>query len=221
MAHEIFPVKQFIPRPALCRRCWTVGHPEETCTTSPICKQCSQEHQPLTICLNPPKCPTCAKPGHAAGTLECPRYANKQQIIKFAYENKIPIAEASKLLNNPSPVRPPQLPRIQPPSKDTYKELEAMRKEIESLKSQVSTLAYTTARITALDTTVEGIQEDLAPIVNLPQTIDAIKRDMATGFQVNSRKVVAITVLLRGNRPAAKPPPIKTPTTNTTDKQRK
>jgi hypothetical protein len=80
MAHEIFHVKQFIPRPTLCRRCWTFGHPEETCTTTPICKQCSQEHQPLTICLNPPKCPTCEKPGHAAGTLECPRFANKQQM---------------------------------------------------------------------------------------------------------------------------------------------
>ncbi|KZS01915.1 Uncharacterized protein APZ42_001265, partial [Daphnia magna] len=32
MAHEIFPVKQLIPRPAMCRKCWTFGHLEETCT---------------------------------------------------------------------------------------------------------------------------------------------------------------------------------------------
>jgi hypothetical protein len=38
MAHEIFPVKQFIPRPTLCRKCWTFRHPEETCTNPPICK---------------------------------------------------------------------------------------------------------------------------------------------------------------------------------------
>ncbi|KZR97016.1 Uncharacterized protein APZ42_008332, partial [Daphnia magna] len=33
VAHEIFQVKQFIPRPALCRRCWNFGHPEESCKT--------------------------------------------------------------------------------------------------------------------------------------------------------------------------------------------
>jgi hypothetical protein len=58
--------------------------------------------------------------------------------------------------------------------------------------------------------------------MNLPQTIDTIKRDMASGFEENSSQLAAITALLQGNRPAAKPPPFQTPTTNnTTDKQRK
>ncbi|KAK4031007.1 hypothetical protein OUZ56_024454 [Daphnia magna] len=80
MAHEVFPVKQFIPRPAFCRISWNFGHPEEKC--------------------------------HSSGTLECPKYNNRQQIIKFAYENRIPITEASKILNNPEPMRPTQLPKL-------------------------------------------------------------------------------------------------------------
>ena len=138
MAHEIFPVKQFIPRPALCRKCWTFGHPEETCTSPPTCKQCSQTHPPSDPCKTPPKCPTCAKPGHAAGTLDCPKYNNRQQIIKFAYENRIPIAEASKLLSNPEPARPPQLPRMLHTA-NPDQEMDDLKKEVAKLRSQIET----------------------------------------------------------------------------------
>lgn len=36
IAHEVFPVHPYIPRPALCRICWIFGHPEETCKNQPI-----------------------------------------------------------------------------------------------------------------------------------------------------------------------------------------
>jgi hypothetical protein len=49
------------------------------------------------ICKTPLKCPTWAKTGHAAGTSECAKYSNRKQIIKFAYENRTQIAEASKI----------------------------------------------------------------------------------------------------------------------------
>lgn len=62
---------------------------------------------------------------------------NKQQIIKIACDNKIPIAEASKILSNPSPGRPlslsPLLPRVQSPPIDANKELEDTRKKSKAL----------------------------------------------------------------------------------------
>jgi hypothetical protein len=45
MGHEIFPVKQFIPIPALCRKCWTFRHPEETCT-DPLPLSANNAHKP-------------------------------------------------------------------------------------------------------------------------------------------------------------------------------
>ncbi|KAK4028181.1 hypothetical protein OUZ56_017443 [Daphnia magna] len=72
IAFEVFPVKQFIPRPALCRICCNFGHPEEKCTVPPTCKQCAEQQTNSTSCTNPAKCPTCSKPGHSAGTMECP-----------------------------------------------------------------------------------------------------------------------------------------------------
>lgn len=222
MAHEVFPVKQFIPRPALCRICWNFGHPEEKCTAPPTCKQCAEQHCNTTPCNNPTKCPTCLKPGHPAVTMECPKYNNRQQIIKFAYENRIPITEASKILNNPEPMRPTQLPKFKT-STNTDPEVEDLRREIDYLRKQIEGITIiqptTTARIAALEDTVADIQEKITPLTNLPSTIEKIKKDMESGFTSNNTQLSAITALLQSIRPPAKPP--NKPPTNTTDKSRK
>ncbi|KZS10385.1 Uncharacterized protein APZ42_025160 [Daphnia magna] len=204
MAHEIFPVRQFIPRPALCRKCWIFGHPEETCKATPSCKQCSQHHPLTNGCQNPLKCPTCSKPGHAAGTSDCPRYSHRQQVIKFAYENKIPIAEAGKILSNQNFPNPPQLPKIYPPTNNND-DIDDLRQQISQLKTQIEIITLhqptTTARIDALEATVDDIQEKIAPLTNLPQALDKIKVDMTSGFDSNNAQLAAIASLLQGIRP--------------------
>lgn len=209
MAHEIFPVRQFIPRPALCRKCWIFGHPEETCKATPSCKQCSQHHPLTNGCQNPLKCPTCSKPGHAAGTSDCPRYSHRQQVIKFAYENKIPIAEAGKILSNQNFPNPPQLPKIYPPTNNND-DIDDLRQQISQLKTQIEIITLhqptTTARIDALEATVDDIQEKIAPLTNLPQALDKIKVDMTSGFDSNNAQLAAIASLLQGIRPPVKPP---------------
>jgi hypothetical protein len=97
MAHEIFPVKQFIPIPALYPQMMGIWTPRRNLHEPHICKPCSQNQPMSDICKTPLKCPTWAKTGHAAGTSECAKYSNRKQIIKFAYENRTQIAEASKI----------------------------------------------------------------------------------------------------------------------------
>ncbi|XP_045022815.1 uncharacterized protein LOC123466659 [Daphnia magna] len=151
--------------------------------------------------------------------MECPKYNNSQQIIKFAYENRIPITEASKILNNPEPMRPTQLPKFKT-STNTDPEVEDLRREIDYLRKQIEGITIiqptTTARIAALEDTVADIQEKITPLTNLPSTIEKIKKDMESGF---TSQLSAITAPLQSIRPPAKPP--NKPPTNTTDKSRK
>lgn len=109
MAHEIFPVKEFIPRPALYPQMllWYLNTQKKPAHTH-LYKQCSQNHPLSDFCKTPLKCPTWAKSGHAAGTSECAKYSNMKQIMKFAYEKRILMAE----VNKPGPARSSQRPKM-------------------------------------------------------------------------------------------------------------
>jgi len=52
IAHEIFPVKKYIPRPSLCRKCWIFGHPEDLCPNIPVCRYCTSAHELNNLCKN-------------------------------------------------------------------------------------------------------------------------------------------------------------------------
>ncbi|KAK4006692.1 hypothetical protein OUZ56_011850 [Daphnia magna] len=141
-------------------------------------------------CLpKPSEMPYLLKTRPCAGTSDCPMYRHRQQVIKFVYENKIPIAEAGKLLNNSRPPKPPQLPRIFPPTNNND-DIEDLRQQISELKTQIETITShhpeTTARIDALEAAVDDIQEKIGPLINLPQALEKIKMDMTTGFDSNN-----------------------------------
>ncbi|KAK4037880.1 hypothetical protein OUZ56_029906 [Daphnia magna] len=223
LAHEIFPVRQFILKSALCRKCWNFGNPEETCQATPSCKQCSQYHPLIAVCQNPLKNLTCSKPSYVAGTSDCPRYTHRQQVIKFAYKNKIPITEAGKLLSNPRPPKPLQLSRIYPFTNNND-DIEDLRQQIFELKPQIQTITShqptTTARIDALEAAVDDTKEKIVPLTNLPQALEKKKVDMTTGFDSNNTQLVAIAALLQGNRPPVRAPN-KTASNNPGEKNRK
>lgn len=85
IAHEVFLVKKFIPRPYLCRKCWVFGHPEESCPVAQVCRTCACAHEEDQQCTSPPKCPTCEGNDHEAGTAAFPIFTRRQEIITFSY----------------------------------------------------------------------------------------------------------------------------------------
>jgi polyhydroxyalkanoate synthesis regulator phasin len=88
--------------------------------------------------------------------------------MKFAYENRISIAEASKLLSNPEPARPPQLPRMHSTA-NPDQEMDDLKKEVAKLRSQIEAISVhhpqTTARLETLEITVQDIQEKIDPLL--------------------------------------------------------
>ncbi|XP_032780312.2 uncharacterized protein LOC116918687 [Daphnia magna] len=232
IAHEIFQVKQFIPRPALYRRCWNFGHPEEFCKTKQSCKYCSLHHPLDPTCLNPSKCPTCGIPGHAAGTTECPIFQNKQKIIKFVYENKLPIGEASKLLSKPQSMKPISIPNMATTAKNDI-DLDNIKQEINHLRSQILLLKnhqppeHTEARLSTLENTVEIMKKQIAPLVNLPEKVNNLQKNMDSGFEATHNQLETLMNLVKesltlnnNDRPPPKPPhTIDRRATTTTNKK--
>jgi hypothetical protein len=221
IAHEIFRVKKYIPRPSQCRKCWSLQHQEDTCKVSPICKYCSQQHPPTPVCTNAPKCPTCHKSDHAAGTFACPLFANKQNVIRFAYESNIPISEAGKLLdrNNVTQTKPIHLPVFEKENP----EILALRREVQNLKQQIEKILQSppitdlSERVTALETEVVQIKEQIEPLLTLPASVEKSNQEMKKGFSETQDQLAQLTALIQrslsvqpsqpvqANRPPPKP----------------
>jgi hypothetical protein len=101
--------------------------------------------------------------------------------------------------------------------------MDELKKEVAKLRSQIEAFAVqqpqTNARLKTLEIIVQEIQEKKATLVELQQTIEKIKKDMATGFESNHAQLTNITALLQATRFLAKLQ--DKPTTNITTKARK
>lgn len=135
---------------------------------------------------NPPKCPTCHKTDHAAGTIACPLFSNKQNVIRFAYESNIPISEARKVLdhNTVTQTKPIHLSTIEKENP----EILAFRREVQNLKQQIEKVLQTppttdlSQKILSVETEVEKIKEQIEPLLTLPTTVEKTNQEMKKGF---------------------------------------
>jgi hypothetical protein len=180
IAHEIFTVKKYIPRPSLCRKCWTFGHPEEVCSVPPVCRKCASTHEEDDQCKSPKKCPTCSKSDHAAGTAACPIFANKQKIIKFAYENNMSVTEAGRLHSGPAPESSRRPPAYQHTTEDASirQEIDSLKKKIEEMQKTAqkpSTPPETETRLQNVEKEISSMKTQMAPLLKL-------ETQMSTGF---------------------------------------
>jgi hypothetical protein len=102
-------------------------------------------------------------------------------------------------------------------------EMEDLKKEVAKPRSQIEAISVhhpqTNAILETLEITAQDIQEKIAPLVELPQTNEKIKKEVATGFKTNQTQLANITALLQTTRPLAKLPDKQA--TNTTTKARK
>jgi hypothetical protein len=110
IAHELFRIKKYIPRPLICYKCWRLGHHESTCGYDQKCRSCATLHDKNSDCSGTCRCATCGQLDHLAGTMSCPLYAERQEAIKCAYEQNISIPEAIRMLKVPSRSAAPPTP---------------------------------------------------------------------------------------------------------------
>nr|CAH0108475.1 unnamed protein product [Daphnia galeata] len=82
IAHELFRIKKYIPRPLICYKCWRLGHHESTCGYNEKCRSCAAPHDKNSDCTGTRCCATCGQLDHFAGMMSCPLYAERQEAIK-------------------------------------------------------------------------------------------------------------------------------------------
>ena len=196
IAHEIFPVKKYIPRPSLCRKCWIFGHPEDMCSNISVCRYCASAHDPNVQCHNQSKCPTCAQPDHAAGTVACPTFASKQRVIKFAYDNNMSITEAGRII---AKTQQPTM-RTPEPTHHTREET-SLRSKIENLKEEINKLKIATKNQTTpeiVESRIKKVEEEVATIKTQMEPILKLESQMTLGFcSLDNRMTMLHDMLLQ------------------------
>ena len=80
IAHQLFMVKKYIPRPLICFKCWKLGHSMLKCPNVHKCKSYASTHDLSNVFLEPLRCPTCGLNGYPAASMECPVYAKRNNI---------------------------------------------------------------------------------------------------------------------------------------------
>lgn len=146
-------------------------------------------------------------------------------MIRFAYENKIPIPEASKLMTKPTPEKIPATSALAPEEKDP--EIPILRRDIEKLKTQITAMKIAAIpigdRITTLEISIQTLKKQIEPLLVIPEAVNTIKAEMQNGFSATFNQLQSLTALLQKNltmpasgdaqlkttrpeRPAANPP---------------
>ncbi|KZR97710.1 o-linked N-acetyl glucosamine transferase-like protein [Daphnia magna] len=98
-------------------------------------------------------------------------------------------------------------------------DLDNIKQEINHLRSQILLLKnhqppeQTEAGLTTLETTVETIKKQIAPLVNLPEKVNNLQKNMDSGFEATHNQLETLMNLVKesltlnnNDRPPPKPP---------------
>nr|CAH0102047.1 unnamed protein product [Daphnia galeata] len=130
IAHELFRIKKYIPRPLICYKCSKIGHHESTCESDQNCRSCAAPHDKNSDCTDTSHCATCGQLDHLAGMMSCPLYDERQEAIKCAYEQNISIPEAIRMLKNQDDIT------------NLEEKVSEVEVEIVTLKNQIKPLLF-------------------------------------------------------------------------------
>jgi hypothetical protein len=174
-----YRVKQSIPSPFRCKKCWHLGHSTTRCSSSTqCCKKCGKTHPPGLACIT--CCVNCRSPSHESENDSCPAFQEMKAIIKTATIQGISIQEARSQHNRlysravhaaqrAAPAPPPLPPRsdcINPQIAALQAELKNVKDTIipsmsQSINSLTAELAATKEKISLIDTRFDSFESQL------------------------------------------------------------
>ena len=105
LGFEYLKVREDIPRPRQCRKCWKFGHPAEHCRGTSCCPICGAENHTLESCPQSGNhsykghCPNCNTKGHTAFSKECVHYKKELEVLTVMYNHGIPKDRARRIVN--------------------------------------------------------------------------------------------------------------------------
>lgn len=94
VGHFRHVVRQFVPKPLQCHKCFKIGHVKGVCVNSAVCPRCAESHTVDTCCATTFRCSNC-QGTHEATSKECPRLKNEVDILKQMVRDNSTHREAS------------------------------------------------------------------------------------------------------------------------------
>ncbi|KZS20270.1 o-linked N-acetyl glucosamine transferase-like protein [Daphnia magna] len=115
-------------------------------------------------------------------------------------------------------MKPNHILNMDPTDKNDI-DLDNIKQEINYLRSQITLLKNhqppekTEARFPALETTVENMKKQIAPLVNLPEKVNNLQKNIDSGLKATHDQLETLMNLVKesltlnnGERPPPKPP---------------
>ena len=101
---ERVKIREDLPKPRQCQRCWKFGHPIKYCRGSSCCPICGSQEHTLDSCSHkgnrtfPGHCSNCDREGHTAFSKKCALYVKENETLLLMKEQGISKAAARRLL---------------------------------------------------------------------------------------------------------------------------
>lgn len=198
IAFQSFPVRQYIPPPTHCKKCWDWSHWQDECRMPTKCRRCGDNHQGEEgPCKNPLKCVNCAK-DHLTGTRQCPEFARRQDTMRTATAQGIGYEVAARMrpttVTAPSPV-----PQAAPYDHNLEKEFITLKKRMDDyekngaasiekhpiIASIRSSLSSQASKITALEGELSDVKEKYASVA---EATNVIRTDIQSLAEESKRR---------------------------------
>jgi len=176
IAHEIFQVSKFIPRPNQCFNCWGFRHVKAECKNKTKCRRCSQTHDCLlTKCKADICCPNCSSTEHEGNSGACHKIQEHQKPLRYAYNDNIPVKVAGKLFpGSKQQQQQPTAARTEPIDAVTEQRIARLEHQVDEMKKMIdpisSAMKNLHQRMKEVEAETSGLKGAMA---NLESTVKA------------------------------------------------
>ena len=98
------PIKEDLPKPRQCQRCWRFGHRTEVCDGVPCCPICSSHEHDVLSCPDRGNtafkglCPNCGELGHTGLSKKCVLYIREYETLLLMRRKGVKKFDARRLL---------------------------------------------------------------------------------------------------------------------------
>lgn len=146
LAYRSFPIMDYKRKATQCTKCWMFGHTSKRCENLVKCRVCAENHEGDVPCTAPSKCHNCSSGTHTAGSSDCTVRQFRQKVLDTATQRNVPFQVAKSMFTQssrtPRALPTPSTPNVIQTQTDpaASKEMDTMRKNIDSLQAQLNEL---------------------------------------------------------------------------------